>query len=186
MQVIQSIQNRIYEVRGERVILDKDIAALYEVETKVLNQAVKRNVMRFPEDFMFQLTTLEWSSLQLQIPDIESSARSRSQIVTLNTTRGTNLKNLPYAFTEQGLAMLSSVLHSEKAISMNIAIIRAFIELRRTLVSQSDLKEQLKLLRERVGVHDAKLNTIYDALENLMDEKAAKTKWENRDRIGFK
>ena len=93
---------------------------------------------------------------------------------------------MPYAFTEQGVAMLSGILHSDKAIVMNIAIMRAFVEVRRILFRQNDLKEQLKQIRERLGEHDAQLNHIYDAMENLLDEKAAQRKWEDRDRIGFK
>ena len=110
MQIIKSIQNRIYEVRGERVMLDFDLATLYEVDTKVLNQAVKRNIKRFPEDFMFRLTMKEWQNM-------------RSQIMTVYTNKR-NTTVFPYAFTEQGVAMLSSVLRSDKAISMNIAIMR--------------------------------------------------------------
>lgn len=120
MEIIQSLQNRIYEIRGQRVILDKDIAQLYEIETKVLNQSVKRHIERFPEDFMFQLTNDEIDSLNFQIMDLnKDSIRSRSQIVTLNTTRGTNIKYLPLAFTEQGVAMLSGIINSKKAINMN-------------------------------------------------------------------
>jgi hypothetical protein len=103
---------------------------------------------------------------------------------TSNGRGGT--RYLPYAFTEQGVAMLSGILHSDKAIVMNIAIMRAFVEVRRILFRQNDLKEQLKQIRERLGEHDAQLNHIYDAMENLLDEKAAQRKWEDRDRIGFK
>jgi len=93
---------------------------------------------------------------------------------------------LPYAFTEQGVAMLSGILNSDKAINMNIAIMRAFVEVRKALLSQSDLKEQLKGIKERLGEHDVQLNQIYDAVENLLDEKAAQRKWNERERIGFK
>lgn len=186
MQLIQSIQNRIFEIRGERVMLDKDLAALYQVDTKVLNQAVKRNIKRFPEDFMFQLTKAEWDILTDQIQNVTNIDPSRSQFVTLNTGRGHNLKYLPYVFTEQGVAMLSSVLHSEKAIHMNIAIIRAFVEIRKAVLLQTDLKEQLRQIRDQLGIHDAQLNQIYDVLENMLDEKAARKKWEDRERIGFK
>ncbi len=186
MQVIQSIQNRIYEIRGERVMLDFDLAALYEVETRVLNQAVKRNIKRFPKDFMFQLTKAEFESLSFQIEALESSNSLTSQIVTLKAGRGQHRKFMPYAFTEQGVAMLSGILNSDKAISMNIAIMRAFVEVRKVLLRQTDLKEQLKQIKERLGEHDAQLNQIYDAMENLLDEKAAQRKWDERDRIGFK
>lgn len=190
MLVIKSIQNRIYELRGERIMLDFDLAALYEVETKVFNQAVKRNIKRFPDDFMFQLTRPEWLNLRsqitmssLQIIDIEQNVNNRSQIVTSSQKhRGT----LPYAFTEQGVAMLSGILNSDKAIQMNIAIMRAFVEVRKILLQQTDIKEQIKLLKERISEHDTQLSQIYDALENLLDDKAAERKWNERERIGFK
>lgn len=185
MQIIQSIQNRIYEIRGERVMLDKDLAALYEVETRILNQAVKRNLKRFPADFMFQLTIEELEALRPQMENSESSNRSRSQIVILNTKRGQNTKYLPYVFTEQGIAMLSGVINSGKAIEMNIAIMRAFIAIKKVLLHQSDIKHQLREIKERIGEHDAQLNQIYDAMENLLDEKAAQRKWDDRERIGF-
>ncbi|MDQ6609646.1 MAG: ORF6N domain-containing protein, partial [Bacteroidota bacterium] len=178
MVIIQSIQNRIYEIRGERVMLDKDLAALYEVDVKVLNQSVKRNIKRFPKDFMFQLTKEEFEELRFQFETSENSSHSRSQIVTLKTGRGSNIKYLPYAFTEQGVAMLSGILNSDKAINMNIAIMRAFVDIRRILLQESDLKMQLKELKERIGEHDEQLNQIYDAMENLLDEKAAGRKWE--------
>ena len=186
MQIKQSIQNRIYEIRGERVMLDRDLAGLYEVETKVLNQAVKRNINRFPTDFMFQLTREEFENLRFQFETSNNYDCSRSQIVTLNKSRGQNLKYLPYVFTEQGVAMLSGVINSDKAIAMNIAIMRAFVAVRQVLVKQNDIKTQLKEIKERIGDHDVQLNQIYDAIENLLDEKAAERKWEERERIGFK
>jgi len=186
-------------------MLDFDLAALYEVETRVLNQAVKRNIKRFPKDFMFQLTKDEWNDMSSQIvmtsvpgADNHKNKRSqtvileqnddslRSQIVTLKTGRGQHSKYLPYAFTEQGVAMLSGILNSEKAINMNIAIMRAFVEIKKILLLQNDFKEQLKEIKERLGEHDVQLNQIYDALENLLDEKASRRKWEERERIGFK
>jgi len=198
MEIIRSIQNRIYELRGERVMLDFDLAILYQTETKMLNLAVKRNIKRFPEDFMFQLTKQEYESLRFQIetlekrtslgfnidPSIEESLRS--QIVTLKTGRGQHKKYLPYAFTEQGIAMLSGILNSDIAINMNIAIMRAFIAIRKLTIHQQDLKQQLKDIKERLGEHDSQLNQIYDALENLLDEKAAQRKWDEREKIGFK
>ena len=186
MRIIKSIQNRIYEIRGERVMLDRDLAALYEIDVKVLNQAVKRNSKRFPKDFMFQLTKEEFEELRFQIETSENSGSSRSQIVTLKTGRGSNIKYLPYAFTEQGVAMLSGILNSDKAIAMNIAIMRAFVEIRRILIQENDLRTQLREIKERIDEHDTQLNAIYDALENLLDEKAAERKWEERKRIGFK
>ncbi|MDR3715678.1 MAG: ORF6N domain-containing protein [Puia sp.] len=184
MQIIKSIQNRIYEIRGERVILDRDLAALYEIETKSLNLAVKRNLKRFPGDFMFQLTKEEIESLRLQNEASSLDRSLRLQNETSNSWGGT--RYLPYVFTEQGVAMLSGVLNSDKAISMNIAIMRAFVEIRRIIFLQSDLKEQLKEIKERLGEHDAQLNHIYEAMENLLDEKASERKWEERERIGFK
>jgi phage regulator Rha-like protein len=185
MQVIQSIENKIYEIRGIRVMLDKDLAAIYEVETKVLNQAVKRNIRRFPRDFMFQLTREEFEEWRFQIETSENNSL-RSQIVTLKNGRGQHAKFMPYAFTEQGVAMLSGVLNSDKAIEMNIAIMRAFVIVRNALLKQTDLKEQMREIKERLGEHDVQLNQIYDAMENLLDEKAAQRKWEDRERIGFK
>ena len=184
MQIIQSIQNRIYEIRGERVMLDRDLANLYEVETKSLNLAVKRNIKRFPPDFMFQLTKEEFDSLRFQSETLESTNSLRFQIET-SKGRGGN-RYLPYAFTEQGVAMLSGVINSDKAISMNIAIMRAFVAVRQVLLKQNDIKEQLKEIKERIAEHDVQLNQIYDAMENLLDEKATQRKWNDRERIGFK
>ena len=193
MQIIKNIQNRIYEIRGERVMLDFDLASLYEVETKVLNQAVKRNIKRFPEDFMFQLTSAEFGEIRLQIDASNQGTSSqivmtgspnlKSQIVT-SSWGGT--RKLPYAFTEQGIAMLSGVVNSDKAINMNIAIMRAFVDVRKILLKQSNLNEQLTEIKERIGEHDVQLNELYDAMENLIDEKIAQLKWNDRQRIGFK
>jgi len=186
MQIIQSIQNRIYELRGERVMLDRDLAILYETETKRLTEAVKRNIKRFPPDFMFRLTTEEFEQLRFQIEIIEKNDPLRPQIATLKIGRGQHSKYLPYAFTEHGVAMLSGILNSDKAIQMNIAIVRAFIEMRRFSIVHTDWKEQIREIKESIMAHDVQLNQIYDALENLLDEKAAQRKWEDRDRIGFK
>src|SRR6185312_16217906 len=166
MQIIRSIQNRIYELRGERVMLDRDLAALYETETKALNLAVKRNSKRFPGDFMFQLTKEEAEALRFQTETSEKRGGTRY---------------LPYVFTEQGVAMLSGVLNSDKAINMNIAIMRAFVEIRKIILKENDLKEQLKMIKEKIGEHDAQLNQIYDSIENLLDEKANQRNWEQRE-----
>lgn len=168
------IHQKIFEVRGKKVMLDFDLAEMYEIETKRLKEAVKRNNERFPEDFMFQLAEKEWNTLL------------RSQFASLKTGRGKHSKYAPYAFTEQGVAMLSGILHSDKAINMNIAIMRAFVEVRKIFLQKTDFTEQLKEIKERLGEHDVQLNQIYDAMENLLDEKAAERKWEERDRIGFK
>jgi len=182
MQIIKSIESRIYTIRDERVMLDFDLASLYEVETRVLNQAVKRNIMRFPEDFMFQLTKQEFENLRLQIDNNQSMS---SQFVMTYSNKRPNTA-LPYAFTEQGIAMLSGVLKSEKAINMNIAIMRAFVDIRRILLKQSNINEHLTEIKERIGEHDVQLNELYDAMDNLLDEKIAQLKWKDRNRIGFK
>lgn len=167
-------------------MLDYDLADLYEVSTKVLNQAVKRNIKRFPKDFMFRLTLKEWKAMRSQIVTAYETAKPlRSQIVTLKQSKR-NTTVMPYAFTEQGVAMLSGVLNSHRAINMNIAIMRAFVEVRRVLIQQTDIKEQLRLIQERINEHDVQLSQIYDSIENLLDEKVAQRKWEDRERIGFK
>ena len=121
-----NIESLIRVIRGQQVMLDSDLAMLYGVETKALNQAVKRNINRFPEDFMFQLTKEEASRSRSQIVTLNNDDASRSQIATLNTKRGQNIKDLPYAFTRNGIAMLSSVLRSDTAVEVNIRIMRAF------------------------------------------------------------
>jgi phage regulator Rha-like protein len=170
----QNIQQKIFEIRGQRVILDFDLAELYEVETKVFNQAVKRNMERFPKDFMFQLTKEEFEIL-------------RSQIVT---SRWGGTRYLPYAFAEQGVAMLAGVLKSEKAVNMSIAIVRAFVVLKEFMLQHKDISLQLEQLRQelngRIDEHDVQLSAIYDAIENLLDKQAVQQSWEERKRIGFK
>ncbi|MDB5089323.1 MAG: KilA-N, DNA-binding domain protein [Mucilaginibacter sp.] len=186
MIAIQSIQNRIYEIRGERVMLDMDLAALYEVETRVLNQSIKRNIKRFPEDFMFQLSATEWQNMSSRNVTTYPGNNPSSQFVMMDLPKNRAGKYLPYAFTEQGVAMLSGILNSDTAINMNIAIMRAFVAIRKLTLNQMDLKEQLQEIKERLGEHDVQLNQIYDAMENLMDEKIAQKKWDDRERIGFK
>lgn len=186
MQIIKSIESRIYVIRGERVMLDFDLASLYDVETKVLNQAVKRNIERFPEDFMFRLSASEWESMRSQsVTAYQEIPNSSLQVVMVSQNKR-NISITPYAFTEQGVAMLSGVLRSEKAINMNIAIMRAFVDVRRILLKQSNINEQLTEIKERIGEHDVQLNELYDAMENLIDEKIAQLKWKDRERIGFK
>jgi phage regulator Rha-like protein len=148
-----TIMQSIYSLRGEKVMLDSDLAALYGVTTKVLNQAVKRNATRFPADFMIQLSADEIGLL-------------RSQIVTLK--RGQHRKYRPYAFTEQGVAMLSSVLNSERAVKVNIAIMRAFVKLRETLETNRELARKFSELEKHVGKHDAEIAAIIDAIRQLM------------------
>jgi len=183
MIAIQSIQNRIYEIRGERVMLDIDLAALYGVETRVLNQSVKRNIKRFPADFMFQLTKLEFEQIKFQV-DTPKHGMSSQSVMTYSNRRP-NIAT-PYAFTEQGVAMLSGILNSDTAINMNIAIMRAFVAIRKLAIQPMDIKVQLEEIKERLGEHDVQLNEIYDAMENLLDERIAQKKWEDRERIGYK
>jgi len=184
--MIESVQNRIYLIRGQRVILDKDIAFLYETETKSLNLSVKRHINRFPIDFMFQLTKEEVAHLKLQKKQVDDTTPNlRFQIETSSLEFWGGTRYLPYAFTEQGVAMLSGIINSKKAIQMNIAIMRAFVELRRVLLIKSDFKLQLDQIKDRLSGYDAQLNQIYDAIENIMDESATKNKWDKRTRIGF-
>ncbi len=155
MQIIQLIQNRIYEIKGERVMLDFDLAGLYEVPTKALNQAVKRNIKRFPKDFMFRLTLAEWNRIQTQVfsdqnDHKESPINMRSHYVTAYQIKR-NTTTPPYVFTEQGVAMLSGILNSDMAINMNIAIMRAFVEIRKIVLMQNDLKQQLNEIKETLG-----------------------------------
>jgi hypothetical protein len=166
-------------------MLDFDLAQLYETETKRLNEQVKRNSKRFPKDFMFRLTIAEWRSILSHTVTVHSEVSMQSQIATASQNkRNTNIT--PFAFTEQGVAMLSGVVNSDKAIAMNIAIMRAFVEVCRILLEQTDIKEQLRLIQERISEHDMQLGQIYDSIENLLDEHAAQRTWENRERIGFK
>jgi hypothetical protein len=165
---LQIIQNKIYDIRGYKVMLDFDLALLYEVETRVLNQAVKRNIKRFPADFMFQLNKNEWEVLM-------------SQFVISKTEKRGGTQKLPYAFTEQGLAMLSGILNSEKAIDVNIAIMRAFVALRQFVIGYSELNQKLETFMLDTNMQ---FNDIYIALTEL----AAKTKTgqEQRKQIGYK
>ena len=147
---IERITQAILLIRGQKVILDRDLAQLYGVGTRVLNQAVKRNRARFPEDFMFQLG---WDEVE----------NPRSQTVILKS--GKNIKYLPFAFTEQGVAMLSSVLHSERAVRVNIEIMRAFVQLRQMLSSHADLARKLAALEKK---YDAQFKAVFDAIRELM------------------
>jgi len=143
---VENIKNLIYYIREKQVILDSDIAKLYEVETKKLNQAVKRNIKRFPEEFCFQLNEEEYNSLRSQFATLKENDSNflRSQFVTLKSQgRGQHRKYLPYAFTEQGVAMLSAVLHSDKAIEVSINIMNAFIEMRRFILNNQMMFEKI-------------------------------------------
>ena len=167
-------------------MLDFDLAALYGVATKVLNQAVKRNRERFPHDFMFQLTASEASRLRSQlatpneqIVEDERFVRNRSQFVT-SSFKHREARSRPYAFTEEGVAMLSSVLKSERAVKVNIAIMRAFVRLRETLETNRELARKFSELEKQVGKHDAKIDAILDAIRQLMAPPA-----KHRREIGF-
>ena len=160
---IELIKNKIFEIRGQKVMLDFDLATLYETSTKVLKQSVRRNINRFPEDFMFELTPMELESL-------------RSQIVTSN--RG-GLRYMPFAFTEQGVAMLSSVLNNEKAIEINIAIIRSFVALRKFALNYEELTKRLTEIENQFP-------DIYKALNYLVDKDNDTNKNTERNKIGYK
>ena len=162
---ISALENKIFLFRGEKVMLDMDLAKLYGVETKVLNQAVKRNIERFPKDFMFQLTK-------------EEAEFSRSQIVTLK--QGKNIKYYPYVFTEQGVAMLSSVLRSKRAIQVNVAIMRTFVKLRKILSSHKELEFKLSQFDRKVEKQDKDIRVIFEILRRLMSEPET-----SKEPIGF-
>ena len=187
------VQNLIHEIRGRKVMLDFDLARLYQVETKALKQSVRRNLERFPPDFMFTLSQDEFNSLKINI---------RSQIVTLEIGRGKYPKYPPFAFTQEGVAMLSSILHSDVAIAANIAIMRAFVQVREYLAATSSLSAELKELRARVDLlqfqQEEDLGALNDLSEDVrqdidnlylaigqLAEKLEEKKNEPRQRIGF-
>ncbi len=163
MEKLQLIQNKIHTIRNEKVMLDYDLAELYETETKNLKRAVNRNIERFPIDFMFQITKEEFDDLRCQT----------------GTSSHGGTRYLPYAFTEQGVAMLSSVLNSPKAIEVNIAIMRTFIKIRQYTINYKDLAD--KLLQ-----HDKQFADVYEALDYLINKDKLKIEEKQRERIGFK
>lgn len=167
-----NIQNKIYEIRGLKVMLDFDLSSMYDVETKALKRAVNRNKERFPQDFMFQLTREEYKSLRYQIGTLETGQG-----------RGRYSKYLPYAFTEQGVAMLSSVLNSKKAINVNIAIIRTFAMVRQYALNYKELETKIKRLEKK---YSKNFQQVFKALELLLSEKQVQEDFKNRKRIGFK
>ena len=180
---LQIIKERIYEIRGQKVMLDFDLAELYQVPTKALKQAVRRNLARFPDDFMFELTWDEYHGL-------------RSQFVTLNHGRGQHAKYLPFAFTEHGVAMLSAVLNSERAIQTNVAIFRAFIAMRRYVHTYAELAQKIaemeaKFEKEFADVHEVlrwlgeENQARADEINALRPPAQEETDWQNRPRIGF-
>jgi hypothetical protein len=164
---IQLIERRIYLIRGQKVMLDADLARLYQVPTKALNQAIRRNRERFPEDFMFQLTREEASVL-------------RSQIVTLEMGRGRHPKYAPYAFTEHGVAMLSSVLRSRRAVGMNILIVRAFIRMREMLATHKDLAGRIEKLEANQKRHASVINILAEEIQEMKHQPEP-----TKRRIGF-
>lgn len=163
----EQIEKSILLLRGQKVMLDSDLARLYGVDTRTLNQAVRRNRDRFPSDFMFRLTSEEAQSL-------------RSQIVILKPGRGEHRKYLPCAFTEQGVAMLSSVLRSKRAARVNIAVMRAFVKLRELVGAHKELAGKLAELERRVASHDGHITSLFDAIRQLMKPQPSKPR-----RIGF-
>lgn len=173
------IHNKIYEIRNLKVMLDFDLAELYEVETKNLNLAVKRNLKRFPEDFMFRLTDEEWKLMRSQFVTASKSAL-RLQFAT--SKRG-GTRYLPYAFTEQGLAMLSGILKSDKAIDVNIAIMRAFVHLRQFALSHKELTDKLRIMEKE---NNTKFKDVYEALNYLLKKDKQVIEQKKRVRIGFK
>ena len=164
---VERITHWIHMIRGQKVMLDTDLAELYGVPTKVFNQAVKRNRSRFPSDFMFQLTTAE------------AKRCLRSQIVTSNAGRG-GRRYQPYAFTQEGVAMLSSVLKSDRAVLVNIAIMRAFVSLREMAATYTNLARKLAELEGRCDTHDAHIKLVFDTLKKLIHDPAR-----SRRRFGF-
>jgi hypothetical protein len=164
------IQKKIFEIRGYKVMLDFDLAELYDVGTKVLNQAVKRNMERFPTRFMFRLTVAEWKSI-------------RSQIVTASGQAKRNIGITPFAFTEHGITMLSAVLRSDTAIKVSIAIVDAFILLKEFASNYKELAAQLKELESK---YDRKFADVYEAINYLLQKDKQETKQKERKRIGFK
>ena len=165
---LQTIETKIYEIRGQKAMLDYDLAELYEIETKYLKRAVKANLKRFPFDFMIELTKAEWESL-------------RCNFSTSNKRGGS--RYLPYAFTEQGVAMLSGVLNSDKAIHVNIAIMRAFIALKQFALTNKDLTIKLKELED---TYNKKFTDVYDAINYLLQKDKLDEKQKQRKKIGYK
>ena len=180
---LQKIETKIYEIRGQKVMLDFDLAELYEVKTKALNQAVKRNVKRFPIDFMFRLTVNEWEIMRSQIVTASNENKTlRSQNVTASQNKR-NVTATPYAFTEQGLAMLSGILNSDKAIKVNIAIMRAFVFIRQYALTHKDLTDKLKELETK---YNKQFKDVYEAMNYLLQKDKLEIEQTERKRIGYK
>ena len=168
----EAIVNKIFIIRDKKVMIDRDLADLYGVDTRVLNQAVKRNLKRFPDDFMFQMTKEELEDW-------------KSQIVISNVEK-MGIRKLPLVFTEQGVSMLSSVLNSERAISVNIQIIRVFTRMRKMIESHKEILKKLEMLEKKDIELDEKVTLIFDYLKQLEQSKQEETDYKQRKRIGFK
>ncbi|KQB43341.1 KilA-N, DNA-binding domain-containing protein [Flavobacterium daejeonense] len=166
----ENISNTIYYIRNQKVMLDRDLAMLYGIETRVLKQAVRRNISRFPEDFMFELTKIEYDSL-------------RSQIVTLEKGRGQHQKYLPFAFTEHGILMLSSVLNSEKAIQTNIQIMRIFVKVRQMLLDTTEMKLDIVQIQKKLENQGKNIELVFTYLDELIEKKDDE---KPRTKIGYK
>lgn len=170
----ENLAQLVYSIRGEKVLLDTDLAMLYGVEARVLNQAVARNRNRFPEDFMFQLSTDEWTTMRAQMASTATAASTHSSQVVMSSRKNRGLAYRPYAFTEQGVAMLSSVLRSQRAVEVNIAIMRTFVQLRRLMDSNRDLARRIEALETR---YDEQFSQVFEAIKQLITEdKTRKTK----------
>lgn len=180
----ERIQSRIIVLRGQRVLLDSDLAAIYEVPTKRLVEQVKRNASRFPEDFVFQLTREEFSQFRIkQGPDVDNAqlAKHRSQNAT-SVSQNRARQSLPYAFTEHGAIQAANILRSEAAVAMSVQVVRAFVRLRELVVNHKAISSKLAELDARIGEHDEQLAAIIEAIRQLAEPVLP----ENRRRIGFK
>jgi hypothetical protein len=165
---INTLQSKIHDIRGQKVILDFDLAALYEVETRVLNQSVKRNIKRFPVDFMFRLNPEEWENMSSQIVMTYSAKRPKTAF--------------PFAFTEQGVAMLSGILNSDVAIHVNIAIMRTFVTIRKYALEHKEFNEKLLEIETK---YDKKFNDVYEVLNYLIKKDEKEVIQKERKQIGY-
>lgn len=170
----ENLAKLVFLVRGEKVLLDADLADLYGVEARVLNQSVARNRSRFPDDFMFQLTTEEWTAMRSQIVTTSAATSNNSSQIVMSSRKNRGIAYRPYAFTEQGVAMLSSVLRSQRAVEVNIAIMRTFVQLRRLMDSNRDLARRIEAMETR---YDEQFSQVFDAIKQLIaEDKTRKAK----------
>ncbi len=168
------VLNKIYVIRGEKVMIDRDLAELYGVETKVLKQAVRRNLNRFPEDFMFEMDKDEFQNW-------------RSQFVTSNSSDAMGLRYAPFCFTEQGVTMLSCVLNSDRAIAVNIQIMRLFTRMRKMILTHQEILSQLEQVRQKMTGQDERIDLIFEYLDKLEDDQQEEPEPEKpRKKIGFR